>query len=470
MFLAIALSILVPLFITRLERSSHQPTCISQVRQIATAVQMYTQDNDGYYPADPWTKGIMMYLGGATKILFCSSDTNKEEGICSYGYNGNLLLPNKQGVKESQVMSPVDVGCLCDASPSRKLGQDSYIPGGGLLSEASNSAIPFARHSKGIVMGFCDGHARYVPADYVPNDLANQVTRGFLECVPLGLVDNPGGGLSASARLAMKYQKPRAGLTIGGEYCTKTLVTAMAALWNAELKTSSSAVSYHSSGFTGQYASGKGANYLWGVADGTGGTTIGHDCVIIIVSKNTTLEKNAVGGLDSLKSTSGWNLCTTACIDHWFTENGGSSADHWQAYTLGPSCATRKTFARYFTAPGQKAKVVANDYDMVDQIANDPYGIGYCSSACLDLDRVQALGLQDATGKQYFFPNRNLKERTCLPHPYPNGGPVADVDWPRALIRELKVQAGGEGARIVQEIVANGNKLAKAPYFACSYW
>jgi hypothetical protein len=60
--------------------------------------------------------------------------------------------------------------------------------------------------------------------------------------------------------------------------------------------------------------------------------------------------------------------------------------------------------------------VVANDREMQDKVAADPYGIGYMSNALVDLTRVQVLGILKAQPEIY--PNSNVKTRWLKPADY----------------------------------------------------
>jgi hypothetical protein len=102
----------------------------------------------------------------------------------------------------------------------------------------------------------------------------------------------------------------------------------------------------------------------------------------------------------------------------------GYSADAWQAYTYDACSGNRTYFEREVVGgarPGKKVIMVASDEAMVDRVAADPYGIGYCSSAFADLDRVQILGITKPDGTAYLFPSANPNYRWGLSdHP----------DWP----------------------------------------
>ncbi len=138
--LAIFSSILFPVFAKPREKS-RQTTCLSQVRQIATALQMYAQDNHGYLPkAENWIEAVTSYLGDSKKMLLCPSDgANYHEETISYQYNSSL-----SGVNVNTIISSTEtpiVWCL-------------------------------GRHSGGSMIGFADGHVKYYPGvktigDYV---------------------------------------------------------------------------------------------------------------------------------------------------------------------------------------------------------------------------------------------------------------------------------------------------------------
>ena len=532
----VLLSVLIPVGAKHREKE-RQNTCLNYIKHISMAINLYAQDNDGNLPGFPWTTAITgdrptkiqakkydtwmenkskdvtttPYLDLGTKSLSCPGDPeNGAVQVCSYGYSGSLLRLDATGINVSQIFAPAEVPLICDSNPSRSFGMDTYIPGGGLQDDATSNGYPTARHSKGINVGFCDGHVKYVPTDFTPADYANPVTKGFYECIPLGLLDNPGGGLPLSTNCTRQdYQYPNK-LIIGGEYATMPLLAEMAEIWkrrgrnNIEISdyiitnyafpgidpskinmtVHKPDLDYRNTGFQGEYSvkpASLSKNYLWGTVDDAAGTAIAHDALVVIVAKNTKLPPNNVGGLTTIANSStpsnGWYCCNTATIAAWFTD--GYAANQWQAYTYGTALATTGQLARYLALPagkdhrpvfGTRCRVVNNDREMVARVANDPAGIGFCSSACVDYDRVQVVGIQDTAGKQYYFPNRDALHKTWLPNPYPAGGPVPDHDWPHALLRTLKIKSAGEGARIVLDLLKDGPRLDNGPLFACSYW
>ena len=510
--------------------------CQNQVREITGAIQMYTQDNKGRYPAHPWTSGILPYLHGPSTFFHCPSDPTDQQSMCSYAYNGALMRLDRTGINEAQLSSPVDVGVICDAAPSFPLGTAGYIPGAGLLPDSEHNAVPLARHNHGVVVGFVDGHVKWAPGDFDPADYGSPVTKGFYADIALSLINNPGGALPASAALpnaAFKFPTPSPThpmnrFEVGGEYCTAPLVTALAELWKEKGRAGNPVPDYcHKPGFLGEYYTCRGSllssSFLWGsaqvgadlkhgpVANSAGnsyrhyflpmvaisyecvtgnpgseaGTPIAHDAVVCIVAKNTRIAPNPIGSLTTVKNYSspvnGWYVCNTATIAAWFTTDSGYSANQWQAYIYSTMTSTAYTFYHYLKIPmptvscdlTAQAILCSNDNDMVDKVACDPLGIGYCSSAFVDLDRVQVLGMVDATcaGGQCYWPNADANHRTCLPNPYPHGGPNAGLTsghyrWPAALMRTLFVYTRGDGSLLS----LYADRLKRGPLFACSYW
>jgi len=516
--------IFIPRFITTAVEQQHQRGCLDHLRQLTAAIQAYVQDNANRYPSDPWTTAILPQLSAGRTTFVCPADPAADKiAGCSYGFNGTLLRLDTTGVNEAQVDAPAEIPLLCDAAPSRLVNECGYIPGGGLLPE-KRSVVPTARHHQGIGVSFCDGHVACLPHDKYNTDCADPLTKGFYESTAICLTSNPGGGLAASSVLPNdtfqfpmpSSESPTSIFGLYGEYCTMPLVISLAELWKTKGLQGNPSLEYMADpGFQGgryisRYLS-MPTSYLWGAAstnsmlpasavpavqqDGNqhNGTAIAHDAVVVIVSKQTRIAPNPVGGLTTLRNNSapnnGWYCCNTATIAAWFTTNDGCSADRWQAYTYDTATSTLFTMYRYLHIPLPTAKrdrftqavvctndhtiICTNDNDMVDKVAYDPYGIGYCSSAFVDYDRVQPLGIADAScaGGQGYWPNADAAHRTCLPNPYPHGGPNAGLSpgayrWPAPLMRTLYVFSRGDG-----DLLAKYAHLLEAgPLFKCSYW
>jgi hypothetical protein len=160
-------SMLFPVF-AKARVKTRQATCTSQVRQISTAVQMYCQDHNGRFPDNNWVVEIAPYLGNSELLFQCPEEVKTGNVLVSYGYSGALIMPNGKGEMEDDVLTPSQVGTVCDASPS------PTYPYGGVIS-SNGMLAPMNRHHHGLVLGYCDGHARFVPEGYVDGDANNAV-------------------------------------------------------------------------------------------------------------------------------------------------------------------------------------------------------------------------------------------------------------------------------------------------------
>ncbi len=454
--LAIAVAIVFPIFAKARERSPRR-SCLAQVRQIAMAVQIYTQDNYGRFPGVDWVSKIATYLGDSQKMFYCPSDAKagETEQPISYGYAGLLVRADGSGVAEAQIKSPTEVGVVCDAGPRHAYPHGGLVGGGGLTSSAAMAVTPVARHSGGVIVGYADGHAKYVPKTFNEKDLGNAVTKAFYAASGLGLIDNPAGGMRDFTPGATS----KAGFAIGGEYCTSPIITAAAEVWRVK-----AGATYFTKGFTGQYAAQKRpANYLWGCADGTKPTgnavALARDAVLIIVAKSSQIPALMAKGY-----TNNSFVASPAEVSVWHQQ--GYIANSIQVYTYPQTCATRRYLKKQGIIPGKRAVEVRDDAEMVDKVANDPYGIGVISSVFFDPYHVDALALKMPDGKAYYYPQENLKYRFQLPDK-PNW------PWMRTLYAVCAGKAQGP-ASIGHVMLAPGGAgrqaLRDGPLFKVSYF
>ena len=323
------------------------------------------------------------------------------------------------------------------------------------------------RHSGGTVVGYADGHVLYAPNGYNPLGISNNVTHAFDMAGALRLVDNPSGGISDFSASATSP----ASVTVGGEPCTRAILLAAAGVWHVRAK---AAIVQH--GFHGQYAVEKrGAAYLWGTGDGQPparhAVPIARDLVVVITSKISHIQRDLFHlDPDTANPVSVWDI---AMVRKAF--NLGFQHNVIQAYTFDNNSGTRRFFTMHLGTPGQpwqfgaRTITVKDDYEMVNKVAADPYGIGYCSSAIADPDKVQIIGLRTPDGKVHFFPQDDPKARWIMPATPP--------DWP--LTRTLYAECGGkawrsDGTGIANVMLAPGAPGTKAlqagPLFRASYW
>jgi len=436
-----------------------QTTCLSQVRQMATACQMYSQDHRGHFPdAGTWVNDLSTYLGSNAKLFHCPADKSHDaESPVSYGYGGLLAHADGSGVLSDEITSPAEVGVICDGTPVKDYPAGGLVYGGALQSMDGVAVTPVARHANGTIVGFADGHAKYVPNGVNARDTANEITRAFCMAGALGLVDNPAGGISD---FVLFGTRPDA-VTIGGEPCTRPLLQAAAAIWRQRAK-----APIVLGGFNGQYTTaGRGKCYLWGLGDGQPpagpSVALARDVVVVIVAKQTEIPQTYLH-----------ETMDYAALRKAFST--GAAKEALQVYTFDAHSGTR----RFFTAClaengtpmtiGKGAQLAKDDYDMVDKVACDPHGIGYCSSAIADPERVTILAVQAQDGRTYHYPNDDPKTPTLLP------------DQPASpFTRTLYAACGGNTWHYNNDGIANvmlapnaeGTKALQAgPLFKASYF
>jgi len=222
--IAILAAILFPVF-AQAREAARKSTCLSNEKQMATAVMMYKQDYDEYYPSlqwglatwNGWWYNIQPYTKNAG-ILVCPSGTavvdiaptkpsnfpgktnadlrNELSGIIttgataadaravkiSYGFNESLVA----GTVDVAIQAPAGKMMLCDANHSLLNYWDNTGPsrcGGtscGRYALLGTAACPTGgqtqRHQGGLNMAFCDGHVKYIQADKYMSACPNTTT------------------------------------------------------------------------------------------------------------------------------------------------------------------------------------------------------------------------------------------------------------------------------------------------------
>ena len=502
--IAILASILFPVFAKAREKA-RQTTCTSQVRQLATAIQMYVQDNNSRYPGvvpnytvnpntltSSWTDAIDNYVG-AKKLYFCPSDAANDKAVnaasVSYGYSGLLVRTDGQGLNEAQVKAPTEVGAIADATPSRDFSEAGLIGGGALLSANNPASVQLDpnRHT-GVIVGFCDGHAKYFPGKQ-PNlrSIDNPLSRAFYQAVGLGLVQNFGGGIEFQTGRTFA---PASTVSVGGDYAVMPIVMAAAEIWTAK------GGKYYARGFKGWGDIAErdrivtAGNYVWANASGTAGavgasSVVGYDALVIITSLNCKIDGLAGFTPPGVMKPGDNTAMATVNIAKPFQTAGGTApyttpgfsmatGAHWQAYTYrGTSGANPVEYngnTLFFNRMvlgggrvGSSAVRVQDDAEMVEKVSADPYGIGFCSSAFADTSKVTILDIVVGT-QTMFFPNPNDKYRWTMPDNY------SDVNYP--LKRELRVETGLTGGFGVSQFMcpANWVTFKSGPLYQASYW
>jgi prepilin-type N-terminal cleavage/methylation domain-containing protein/prepilin-type processing-associated H-X9-DG protein len=184
--IAILAAILFPVF-ARARAKARATSCLSNMRQIGTAADMYTQDYDERYPMSIYLGGtqvitfyhaMMPYMKNA-QILQCPSEPDRIKiaeiqalvpvpvapGLTAVGYNGNYAVfedgpnnpltgANHAVIKQAELPFPAETFLMGD-------GEIELSP------NLFNSPV-VAAHNEMFNAAFCDGHAKVVKAVEMP--------------------------------------------------------------------------------------------------------------------------------------------------------------------------------------------------------------------------------------------------------------------------------------------------------------
>jgi prepilin-type processing-associated H-X9-DG protein len=190
--IAILAAILFPVFAKAREKA-RQSSCLSNVRQINTAILAYVQDNDEMMPrtwsgpaAYPgtyqWTQAVLPYVKNY-QIFLCPSDSGKTfvssngapypTGTVSYAfsvayYNGanvaGVTANGPNGKSLAQIQDPSGTVVLGDYTGAFEMGWADIAANPNL-----STWLP-KRHNDGVNVGFIDGHAKW----FMPTSLSNK--------------------------------------------------------------------------------------------------------------------------------------------------------------------------------------------------------------------------------------------------------------------------------------------------------
>jgi prepilin-type N-terminal cleavage/methylation domain-containing protein len=185
--IAILAAILFPVFAQAREKA-RQTTCVSNMRQMGLAVQMYAQDYDECLPlaatatatgflnwhnlTDPYVKNTQVWIcpsySAPIRDIFGNS-------VCHYGFNAYYLNRNVVPANTFSLNNAPGVSLAAIAEPTKctMIVDDTGIPG---LQPANHLVTyvlppsqadadfwgrPDPRHTAGVVLGLMDGHVKW---------------------------------------------------------------------------------------------------------------------------------------------------------------------------------------------------------------------------------------------------------------------------------------------------------------------
>lgn len=135
-------AIMFPVFV-RAREAAQRTSCMNNLKQLDTALQLYALDHSDHYPAaESWNEALRPYYKGPN-YLVCRSD---KTGGPSYGMNDRI-----GSLAAKDILSPADVVSLFDSVPG--LNQSG---GRELLSSPPRHIYETNN------IGFADGHVQSV--------------------------------------------------------------------------------------------------------------------------------------------------------------------------------------------------------------------------------------------------------------------------------------------------------------------
>lgn len=451
----IFMAVLGFLFYPRGHRESPRITqCTSNLKQMTTALQIYMQENGGAYPSAQWlltssNRGI----DPRNSVMICPNDSINaiagDKSPVSYGYNGLLIKADGNGVNEIDVINPVLVGAFADVGGGLPRDAPGIINGGGCRSD--NMAQLAYRHNLGkikggmIVCAFVDGHAKVYYSAPPVNEVTTPINMGFIQAIGLGYLKNPSGGI---------YTRPNvspltAPCSVAGDYSTRTILSAAAELLNMKAGPES-----ENRVTIGEFAGEKAGEADDSAVIGTGGNlpgpgavAIARDAVVVITCKNSATRK----------------LNSSELKNYWGAKQAAIS------YTYDSNSGTRAFFYKKIGLPANQedtaATIARNDYDMVQKVANDSEGIGYCSAAFADPNIVDIVAI-DGIG----FPNPNADAPPETKYLWPSHAPTGSYPYMRTLYAQPSENPSAGARDFMEKLPVLLKAVQQGPLFKMSYF
>ncbi len=226
--IAILAAILFPVFAQAREKA-RQTACLSNCKQIGTAMMMYVQDYDEMFPSQSYNgidytgsngqpvdgmpvlnSGIAGSFGYNYKDRVLPYTKNEQIWLCptnipngslrvappnlGYHMNGNVILP--QGLAMAAIQAPANLFIMRESGRGYVFNRCYLRPIPGLCDDViayeAGGAANYMPHSKGYNLAFADGHAKWYRSgqtkglSHFPKDEANSVSvnPGVQYCTP----------------------------------------------------------------------------------------------------------------------------------------------------------------------------------------------------------------------------------------------------------------------------------------------
>jgi prepilin-type N-terminal cleavage/methylation domain-containing protein/prepilin-type processing-associated H-X9-DG protein len=176
--IALLAALLLPV-IANSKETARQAYCASNLRQLALAVMMYAEDNEGLLPAQPIAEGgpndgvfiraaggdgtnyydLLMPLLGNRHVWLCPSTYRTASGHVGYmSYHMNGLIITTNGLPAAAVSQPSSTVLMNDAGEKYRWDKAFLRP---TQLGAASYALPISNHKAGGNVAFVDGHVQW---------------------------------------------------------------------------------------------------------------------------------------------------------------------------------------------------------------------------------------------------------------------------------------------------------------------
>jgi prepilin-type N-terminal cleavage/methylation domain-containing protein len=400
--IAVLAAILFPVF-GKAKAKARQTTCVSNMRQLALAAEMYGQDNKSWPDAATWVGDLAEYANGNAKLFNCPADENGD-GYVSYSYNGLLVDPAGQGVAYSAVVNPSALGVFID-------GTSAKYPSGTVVNYSNSddgvkAGKLVSRHS--YCIAYLDGHAesfgRKESTD--TEDIYGAYARAFFLAGGFGWIKNDGGGVV----MADKDDVNSGAFDISGSTTVEPIWQAAIKGWVAgegdEPTVDCQGSDYYNVGDIGGASSSKGTP--------TDANVIATDAMGIIVSASSKLSVKSLSKAEIVNIFGKAATLTTA-------KAALGNPSKLTIYTRDSHSGTREFLTTVLMGQSDPDKKgvnavcveVASAQEMIAKVAADPYAVGYAGLGEIDPLKVKTLGFEATTDVVQQYTRAAVKATTA---------------------------------------------------------
>jgi prepilin-type N-terminal cleavage/methylation domain-containing protein/prepilin-type processing-associated H-X9-DG protein len=390
--IAVLASIMFPVFAKAKEKAS-QSTCISNLKQLATASAMYVQDNKRYPEGATWVTDLGGYVNNNKKMFSCPTDPNAD-GYVSYNYNGCLNGADGKGITSESVLNASETG-LCIDGVSKKYPEGKTINGGTFEGRVD------ARHDSGYTIAFVDGHASYTPkktAKTDGSDASGAYGRAFFFPPAFGWINNPGAGIIPPSGATVDSSM----FNYGGSSTVEPIILSAVKGWIQKGGYEASFTGIEGSGYCAEPGTDLGASSNSTSPAIAGSITANWGAVPFDYWSDPAIKcvaSDALGIIVSAASKLPITKINSTQAQSYFSGTLPAGVTTLNVYERTSDSGTYAFFHKWVTAgTSGTAKIinVASTAEMIAKVGADPFGIGYASLGDVDPNLCTILDLDCA--------------------------------------------------------------------------